>query len=321
MVGKSNGAQNCAKVMAILILLFLIAACASARPGAGAIERRFDQLSGILNTQGEMPDRRFSSIIEKQYVENFSGITNTHYSDRLNSDSLGLLFRAAHMAAFYSRKEKYVEDMSRVLDRLIAKGAASDVHFSQLFEAHVLTRSFDRAAEVYARHPTPAMEQLPLLVLGDIPPDTGPTELVVSKADREITRRIVTLPQGPHIIVVSHPLCHFSQNATAAIDKDVELAAVFRENAKWLAPVNGRLDVDLLQAWNKLHADAPITVAYRAEEWPLIDNWATPTFYFFRDGRLKSKVSGWPAEGRHQQLRDAARGVGLLPAAASVPAE
>ena len=262
-----------------------------------------------------MPDRRFASIIEKEYIENFSGLTNARFSDTLNSDSLGLLFRAAEIAAFYSRKAKYVEDMSRVLDRLVANGAASDLHFSELFEAHVLTRSFDRAAEVYARHRTPAMERLPVVVLGDIPPDKGPTELVVSDDGREITRRIVTLPPGPHIIVVSHPLCHFSHNASVAIGEDAELSALFRAHAKWLAPVNGQLEADVIQNWNKANRDATVSIAYRAEEWPLIDNWATPTFYFFRDGRLQSKVTGWPAEGHHQQLRDAARSVGLLPAA------
>ena len=205
--------------------------------------------------------------------------------------------------------------MSRVLDRLVANGAASDLHFSELFEAHVLTRSFDRAAEVYARHRTPAMERLPVVVLGDIPPDQGPTELVVSDDGREITRRIVTLPPGPHIIVVSHPLCHFSHNASVAIGEDAELSALFRAHAKWLAPVNGQLEADVIQNWNKANRDATVSIAYRAEEWPLIDNWATPTFYFFRDGRLQSKVTGWPAEGHHQQLRDAARSVGLLPAA------
>lgn len=51
--------------------------------------------------------------------------------------------------------------------------------------------------------------------------------------------------------------------------------------------------------------------AYDLGEWPMIDDWATPIFYFLRDGRLVAKVIGWPRGGRVAGLETAIRDVGL----------
>jgi hypothetical protein len=44
----------------------------------------------------------------------------------------------------------------------------------------------------------------------------------------------------------------------------------------------------------------------------MFNNWATPTFYFFKDGNLVREVSGWPPEGNEEALKAALREVGLL---------
>jgi hypothetical protein len=52
--------------------------------------------------------------------------------------------------------------------------------------------------------------------------------------------------------------------------------------------------------------------AYKREEWPMIERWETPVFYFFRDGRVVGKVIGWPVAGRKNEIRRSLRRAGLL---------
>ena len=40
-------------------------------------------------------------------------------------------------------------------------------------------------------------------------------------------------------------------------------------------------------------------------DWPQFDSWATPVFYFMREGRVVATVTGWPKEGRARELHQA----------------
>jgi hypothetical protein len=63
--------------------------------------------------------------------------------------------------------------------------------------------------------------------------------------------------------------------------------------------------------WNREHPIAAMNAVERESDWPGIDTWAMPTFYFFRDGRVVSKVSGW--ETHRDKIVDGFRKLGLQP--------
>jgi len=56
-----------------------------------------------------------------------------------------------------------------------------------------------------------------------------------------------------------------------------------------------------------------MVLAYDYHEWPMIDRWYTPVFYFLRNGRLVSEVIGWPRAGRKTEIVAALQNVGLMP--------
>ena len=70
--------------------------------------------------------------------------------------------------------------------------------------------------------------------------------------------------------------------------------------------------VDLVGDWNAQHPELPMAFMYARSDWPMFHAWGTPTFYFFRDGKLDQTVEGWPEEGRRDALIEAATRVGLL---------
>ena len=88
------------------------------------------------------------------------------------------------------------------------------------------------------------MEVVPELRSNALVPGS-PTELVVDPEARVLLRRSVDL-QPAQVLVVSHPECHFSQDAIRDIEADPVLREAF-VNAKWLGPQHNNLKFDAFQ--------------------------------------------------------------------------
>lgn len=270
---------------------------------------QFNELSG--GTSGWDHQRRVT--FEAQYREWFLPFLESDSLRSLATSDVELLYSAGQLVSFYTT-DAYLDDLRQALSELERRDAATPRHYEEMYSAYLHWRQFDRAAKLTLDHPTPGMEALPEIIDSIVGESTQPTELAVLSDRRALERRVVARDERTRIIVVSHPNCHFSRNASDAIDANPELSELFRAHAKWLAPVDGNIGFDALQAWNREHAQAPISIAYRADEWPQIKLTSTPVFYFFSaDHQLLETVSGWPDEGRHEEVEAAARRAGLLP--------
>jgi hypothetical protein len=126
-----------------------------------------------------------------------------------------------------------------------------------------------------------------------------PSVLSIEPGKNEIKHRSIKLNDDFQIVVISHPLCHFSQNASKAIYADAELSGIFKNYSLWLAPQDGRIQLHAFQHWNQDHPYTPINIAYLQEEWPQFDSWDTPIFYLLKHGKVTKKIVGWPPSGEN----------------------
>lgn len=302
--------------IAVRVLCLLTAACASCsladvHAADDAIKSRYAAFEKQVEAHDRSSHRAFTRHVDDRYQEGF-GDRVRKLDEEVSVNELQQLFDAATLACFYSAQIGQARDMQRILDRLIEKSAATEQHFSRMFDAYVQVRLFAEAAEIQRLHGTASMAPLPKFDDLDMAASDAPTELIVDVDRRLMTRQIAVLPSDPYILVAAHPQCHFTHNAFVAIAADVELSTLFRVHAKWLKPPGMQLEFDAVQNWNSHYPDAPMTIAWRSEEWSLVDSWGTPTFYFIRDGKVSATVTGWPTEGRTDELRAAARSIGLL---------
>lgn len=113
------------------------------------------------------------------------------------------------------------------------------------------------------------------------------------------------------MIAVGYPLCRYSARAAADISKDGRMWVLLQPHIKWLAPQSRNFDLDVLHEWNRKNPHAELSMVYKESEWPEIPGWATPNFYFFKDGKLLARVEGWPQEGRKDEMVAAMAKVGL----------
>jgi hypothetical protein len=195
------------------------------------------------------------------------------------------------------------------LAELRRRGIAHAGDDAKVYAALVEIRYFDRA-RVFARlHPRAPVESVP--VVTDDGARNAPTALLVHAGGSKLERAPVHLGNG-RIIVVSSPLCHFSQRAVRSIESDAALRPLFHDHAVWVVPPDQSTPFATVAKWNRVHPYEAMAVAYRREEWPMIDLWETPVFYFLRDGRVVSKVIGWPVAGRKAEIKRSLKLAGLI---------
>lgn len=289
----------------LLLVVMLLSGCASVT----GIQTHHEQFNELSRASPDWDHQRRAQF-EARYREWFSPVFS-HSSLRLRRTfEVELLYSAGHLVSFYAT-DAHVEDMRRAFDELVMRGKASATTYQDMYETYVLARQFDQARQFASLHTTVEFEAIPDVLdpIGDH--DLGPTELALDVEGVALERRAVHLEHG--VLAVFHPNCHFSQNAVAAIEADPALTRLFREQAHWLQPPDGRIEFDSFRAWISEHSPERVGIAWSTSEWRSFDLTSTPTFYFVRQGKVVATVSGWPKEGRRDELLAAARRAGLLP--------
>lgn len=293
------------------VALLLLPSVLWAQPPQLPMERRYNEFSQAIDASSGNPDKERARVLEKKYQELFP-VTDADSLARAANDDLELLYRSTVNASRLVGRPDYVQRVERILGALHSRRLASKRHYSYLYGLYIQMRMLDEAKRLSDQDPSWGMDPVPEFRVADTLPAGWPTELVVSQERHELVRRSVDVTAPAQIVVIAHPSCHFSSDAMLAIEQDPVLADVFRNHAKWLAPVDFSFDFDVIRDWNTQHPRTEIALAFNPNEWPMLDSWATPTFYFLKHGKLLAKVVGWPKEGRRDELRMAARQVGLL---------
>jgi hypothetical protein len=295
---------------------FLIAALglgcrAPAKPSS--MQLRFDMLNKVDEVMVLAPVATRAATMGALYDEFFASARLEQGLDRIGDQDLDLLYRAASLTEYDTANDKYVRDMQAYLGALQDRNLASNLEVVQMYRALVSTRRLTEATELARRHPLPEMNAFPAWHDASGLAAGLPTELALDLDRHELIRRSVDLHQAAQIVVVGQPSCHFTQNAMQDIQADPVLGGIFRSHARWLAPQESVFDWNAFEQWNRSHPEQELAVAFRRDEWPMIDSWNLPTFYFFKNGVLQTKFFGWPKQGRRSELLAALQQIGLAP--------
>ncbi|QAU24122.1 hypothetical protein EO087_09070 [Dyella sp. M7H15-1] len=249
--------------------------------------------------------------IKSKYDSFFLEYQNDARLEHLSSDDLELLYRSSNVAAFFTQNIRYVKYMRMDVDVLQRRGLAHDRHYLDLYESYISLRMFDEASELIKNHNLRYAEKIPHVIVS--PKIKGSRAFIVDKERCGLKLQSVNINDGVKIVIVSHPLCHFSRNASDYIESNALLKNYFDQHAIWLVPPSRKIEFDLVREWSSNHQGGSTMLAYGREDWSMITSWDTPTFYFLKDGNVVDIVAGWPKEGNEAALWAALRKVGLHP--------
>jgi hypothetical protein len=200
-----------------------------------------------------------------------------------------------------------------MLDELDRRRRASAEQKAVMVQRYLAARMLAEAATFApdARRAGAALDALPAFADASVAGTTAPTLWSVADDAKRVVRQGFVLADGVRVVVVGAPGCHFSQAAARDIATDASLSALLQSHAIWLLPQGAPDSFGAVAAWNHEHPAMRMRIAYRRDEWPQITNWATPVFYFFKDGQLLEQVAGWPGRMRLDALRVAFRKAGV----------
>lgn len=211
----------------------------------------------------------------------------------LDDSDLGLLFRAAATSASISRHTRYLDDLQTDLAELRRRGIATSGQVVDVHDALVAGRRFADANALANIYPAAGIKRLPPLHVTSGIAANDPSALLMEPDGKSMLHKPIDMQAPLRIVVVAG--CHFSEDAVRAIRADAQLDDLFHRHAIWLSDENESL-ADVLE-WNRAYPDQPMNIAWRNADWSMLDSWAIPTFYVFRDGKLVDRWSGWNGLG------------------------
>lgn len=289
----------------LVVLLFATLMAWSAHAYAGhAIQARFDAFMSVEESSRGTSSKDKSEAMAEAFGQQFPTAIVADPTG-LSDAELELVFRAANVANFYTQSDDHFGVMRTTFDTLDKRGLVVRRIFTDMYGATMAARRFENARELASAYGQWIVEPPPKL---DGEPDGAVTALEIKEASL-LNRLSLGIQKGAHIVVISHPLCHFSRRAVMAIESDIDLSEAL-EGAVWMTPVDRSLHLDVLKDWNTNHPERKMVIAYSRKAWPQFESWSTPTFYFLKDNKVIDVVEGWPEEGRKSEILRAAKTIG-----------
>ncbi|GAB4525640.1 MAG: hypothetical protein Kow00133_14280 [Amphiplicatus sp.] len=222
---------------------------------------------------------------------------------------LSNLFRTYYNYLIASDHEQGSSELEAIFHVMETNGWADRRATEYMHRFYLTMRRFDSAEAFRRRHLEAKLPASPPILPSKIG-DSTHVVLTPSRDGSGLLQEAIDL-SASRVVIVGHPQCHFSQNAMADIEVDPDLAEALRARAVWIAEPFASLTDGVIEEWNRAHPDQQFHYAMTKDAWPEINYWGTPSFYFFKNGRLVKKVVGWPNDIAGRNERKAALKDGL----------
>lgn len=281
------------------ILISILMGISAATAAAAEISHR-QEIEDLASVTDNLPEAVRAGMIVGRY--RFFYPTGEITSSGV--DVLRARFDAADVAVFYSHDDEIASELLAMYKVLFNESLATPADRDIVAGAQILTRSFENIADIPDTSSAHGAFDVPVIESKVAHKEDQWQVLEIN--NRGLTREARKVDKEDVVVIISSPLCGFSKAASDAIEKDDTLSAFFSKYGLWLVPPMRRLHVNRIASWNELHPTQMMALAYKTKNWPIIDDWSTPVFYFVSNGIVVDKVVGWPKDGRNIPLLRAA---------------
>ncbi|WP_155742333.1 hypothetical protein [Xanthomonas graminis] len=260
-----------------------------------------DTISEVLQSSSKFdaaPQARFK-YISARYRELIGPELKS--VDSLSVKDVRALFDASAELAFYANLSEGLHGVRYVRDMKVSYAVLKKRHQLEEGDIDTMRATFESYREFYnAEELTPGITNSVLDKLNESSVIrqqglNGRDFRKVIAFDENIKKFIYEsqpIEHGLQIVVVAG--CHFASDAAFSIDADDEIRSAFKKaNAIWLASGDTPLKSNDFLKWKEDHPRQSLKVAFDNSEWPEINFYAIPRFYFFRKNALFAVLTGW----------------------------
>lgn len=229
------------------------------------------------------------------------------------NDEINRWFDILYSINFYASLEDISIDLIHIFNILNEKvevGTQLQEKAQHLEADLIKNRMFKQLSKIKTNYPDFAYRDIPKIEYKKIGSDKQ-TILMPNSDGTGLKQIAFDMDSGNKVLVISHPLCKFTEAARSAILNNDRVREVFEKNSFWLISQQPRFYFDsIIEApYQKI---MPFYYVWDEDQWHDVKFDRFPNFFFFKDGRLIKNINGWPKEGRMAELKEALQEIELL---------
>lgn len=298
--------------VAFLVVVAATASCSSSK--TKSLLDDFTQFRDHIDSLGSLYNPHHVLTAQSLYQRKFGDQIHTSRARNLDIESMSLLFEASYLLAMYTLHSDDIATLNSIGDAMISSGTARERDIKDLVDANFAGRNF-----VIAKKYGDMIDESVVFPEMSDARQTGAaagTKIIIPETNSSgVTYTAGTFNlDGNRIVIVSHPQCPFSGRAAQSIHASPRLREIFSRHALWLSPpLANNLSGKTVADWSEKYPDFRWGIAFRRGEFPAIERWSLPSFYFFSDGQLIHTFTGWRSDENIKLVFDGLEKINLLP--------
>jgi hypothetical protein len=188
--------------------------------------------------------------------------------------------------------QRYVADMSVVFQELSRRGSDTIEQRNSMIGAYLSIWELEEAKALTTDETRTKRDDVFALERVAAFDPTATALVLLSSEDGTARAMPFEFPEGPMIIVSAG--CHIARRAADAIYADPRLSAAFRgAPVLWLSPSSTTVDPVAFDEWNAHFPAAKMHIAFDNSKWQGVDFARLPSFHFYLNGKLVTRINGW----------------------------
>ncbi|NHZ84187.1 hypothetical protein F2P44_33815 [Massilia sp. CCM 8695] len=217
----------------------------------------FIAMTDAVSTSGK-PTAEKANLIDAEYTKNFATGAST-----ISDDELAAFFAATQYVMFYTLDKSKLPLFEQTFSRLVDTGQATPDQYKQLLQTYYALREFERANSLIEQYNPNSLQHI--ILANDLTGASARRTAWTFQEKHGLTRRLVDLQKGLHLVIIGSPYCGFAKKAISGIESDPTLAPLLREKVTLLAMHDFSFNYEVYTKWNQLHPSLPFILAHSRE--------------------------------------------------------
>jgi hypothetical protein len=284
-------------------------AAPSARVDAAASAfRQFDDFVDKRREEGEAAGVTRSAVeLVRYYHANFAPYMRPDQRKAHSPGDLLMLFDVASAVVATAGDPQALLDLRAIFAEFERRGIDTRRTLDDaMLHALLAGRRFGEARVFADAHPRQGRQAIAREIDTLGPAFRGRSVYRFDAAANTLERIAIPPAQGIQVVMVVDAGCHFSAAALQAIGSDADLfGRLSRAGLLVITPPRTPVPTQFMAEWNEKYPQLALRAPFNAEEWRDIDVTGVPAFFIFENGRVRTRIDGWPGPDQKALLLDA----------------
>ncbi len=286
----------------IIASILFFAGCQQSMVKKTQVFMDYYNVVGQKNANGEYSFEECTQNFKKKHVELF-GSKKIDFS-KYNNELLKKLWGVSTIMSFHTLEQKYLSQAENIFENLKERNLDKEkcVWYpcaEEIFGLYIKFGDFSKAKQLKEKYPNILKsEPVPNVYEDNSILQKSYKLYDISSNGKFIKLTSIKMEEGPKIIALLSPTCHFAKLAMEAILSEPDLKNVFENHSLIIFPLNTAISPIMeIAKWNKDNPKLKYYIHSNRKDlrkgWENLSFTGTPAFYFLKNKQIVHQIGGW----------------------------